>query len=366
MERKKILILIYNLNGGGAEKVLLKILEKIDLNKFEIELFLIKKEGVYVKYFEDNFKDKIKLITPYDKLSKNKFLAYIQKKIIRKQVKYCLKKPIKFRKFLSKKYDTVISFLEGMSTIYLSEIECNNKIAWIHTDLKQHRLIKVSEERKIYSNYNRIICVSNQAMNSFLELYPEYRSKVMMIYNPIDNEEIIRKSKEKIENFRDKKITFISVGRLVKEKGFDILLKAHKLLLEEGVINNVVILGEGSERENLEKYIKENSLEKSVKLLGFKENPYPYIRQADIIVIPSRYEGFSLVAAESLVLEKKIVSTNCSGPLEILEEGKYGLIVDKENEAELKEGMKKIIVCEKYEKKSFDLKEIINKIESIL
>lgn len=366
MERKKILILIYNLNGGGAEKVLLKILEKIDLNKLEIELFLIKKEGVYVKYFEDNFKDKIKLITPYDKLSKNKFLAYIQKKIIRKQVKYCLKKPIKFREFLSEKYDTVISFLEGMSTIYLSEIECNNKIAWIHADLGYHRLMEKEKEKEIYLKYKKIICVSNQVKDSFEKLYPECKEKVEVIYNPIDSEEINEKSKEKIEIFRDKNFTFISVGRLVKQKGFDILLKAHKLLLEEGIINNVVILGEGSERENLEKYIKENSLENTVKLLGFKDNPYPYIKQADAYVLSSRYEGYPLVLCEALVLNKKIVASNCTGIQEILENNKYGLIVEKENEVELKEGMKKIIAGEKNEKKSFDLKEIINKIESIL
>lgn len=366
MERKKILILIYNLNGGGAEKVLLKILEKINLNKFEIELFLIKKEGIYVKFFEENFRDKINLITPYDKLSKNRFLAYIQKKIIRKQIKYCLKKPIYFRKFLNKKYDTIISFLEGMSTIYLSEIECDNKIAWIHTDLKYHRLMNIEKERNIYFKYKKIICVSNQVKSSFINLYPEYEEKVEVIYNPIDSEEIKRKSEESIEIFRDKTFTFISVGRLVEQKGFDILLKAHKLLLEEGILHNVVILGEGSERKKLEKYIKENCLENTVKLLGFKKNPYPYIKQADAYVLSSKYEGYPLVLCEALVLNKKVVAGNCTGIQEILANNRYGLIVEKGNEVELKNGMKKIISSEKYEQKSFDLKEIMDKIENIL
>ena len=367
MKKKKVLFLIYNLNGGGAEKVLLKILEKIDLEKFEVDLFLIKKEGVYIKYFEENLKNKINLITPYDNVSKNKLFSYFQRKIIHKEVKKCLKEPKKFRKFIEKKYDTIVSFLEGMSTIYLSEIECNNKIAWVHTNIEKHRLMSLEKEKELYSKYTKIICVSEQAKKAFLNLYTEFENRVDVIYNPVDSEEIMKKSEEKIESFRDETFTFVSVGRLVKEKGFDILLKAHKLLLEEGVLNNIVILGEGSEREKLEKYIEENNLENSVKLLGFKENPYPYIKKSDAVVLSSRYEGFSLVVVESLVLNKKVISTNCVGPTEILENGKYGLIVEKENVISLKEGMKKVIekAGKEYEKKYFDIEEIINKIEKI-
>lgn len=217
MNKKRILFLIYNLNGGGAEKVLLKVLEKINLNKFKVDLFLIKKEGVYVEYFEKNYKEKISLITPYDNLSSNIILQYFQKKIIHKQVRRSLKRPINFRKFIKNKYDTMISFLEGMSTIYLSEIECENKISWIHADLQQHRLMSFEKERAIYSKYNKIICVSNQVKESFLKLYPENKEKLEVIYNPIDTEEIIKKSQEEIEEFRNKIFTFISVGRLVKQ-----------------------------------------------------------------------------------------------------------------------------------------------------
>ncbi|MGO5425733.1 glycosyltransferase [Fusobacterium mortiferum] len=365
MNKKRILFLIYNLNGGGAEKVLLKVLEKINLNKFKVDLFLIKKEGVYVEYFEKNYKEKISLITPYDNLSSNIILQYFQKKIIHKQVRRSLKRPINFRKFIKNKYDTMISFLEGMSTIYLSEIDCENKIAWIHADLQQHRLMTFEKERAIYSKYNKIICVSNQVKESFLKLYPENKEKLEVIYNPIDSEEIIKKSQEEIEEFRNKIFTFISVGRLVKEKGFDILLKAHKLLLEEGVLHNIIILGEGSERESLENYIRENKLENSIKLLGFKSNPYPYIKNADAYILSSRYEGYPLVLCEALVLNKKIISTDCTGAVEVLENGKYGLIVKREDEFSLKEGMKKIILSKEYEKKNFDIKKIIDKIEKI-
>ncbi|WP_427042352.1 glycosyltransferase [Fusobacterium sp. SB021] len=373
---KKILFLIYNLDGGGAEKVLLKILEKIDKNKFKIDLFLIKKEGVYLKEFETKFKD-ITIRTPYDNLSKNKLLNRIQYKLKHKKVRKSLKNPEIFKEFIKEKYDTQIAFLEGMSSIYLSKTECRNKIAWVHVDLEKHRTMTIDKEREIYKNYNKIICVSNQAKNSFDKIYPEYSNKSTIIYNPIDKEEIINKSSEEVEKFRDKNIvTFIAIGRLNEQKGFDILLKAHKLLKDENLENNIVILGEGTERKNLEKYILENDLEKSVKLLGFKKNPYPYLKQSDIYILSSRYEGYSLTVAEALVLNKAIISTRCIGPMELLENGKYGLMCNSEDIYQLKECMKKFILNKKlreeYEEKTkikskeMQMKSIIEKIENMI
>ena len=373
---KKILFLIYNLDGGGAEKVLLKILEKIDKNKFKIDLFLIKKEGVYLKEFETKFKD-ITIRTPYDNLSKNKLLNWIQYKLKYKKVRKSLKNPEIFKEFIKEKYDTQIAFLEGMSSIYLSKTECKNKIAWVHVDLEKHRTMPIDKEREIYKNYNKIICVSNQAKNSFDKIYPEYSNKSTVIYNPIDKDEIIKKSNEEVEKFRDKNIvTFIAIGRLNEEKGFDILLKAHKLLKDENLENNIVILGEGTERKNLEKYILENDLEKSVKLLGFKKNPYPYLKQSDIYILSSRYEGYSLTVAEALVLNKAIISTRCIGPMELLENGKYGLMCNSEDIYQLKECMKKFILNKKLREESeektkikskeMQMKSIIEKIENMI
>lgn len=373
---KKILFLIYNLDGGGAEKVLLKILEKIDKNKFKIDLFLIKKEGIYLKEFETKFKD-ITIRTPYDNLSKNKLLNRIQYKLKYKKVRKSLKNPEIFKEFIKEKYDTQIAFLEGMSSIYLSKTECENKIAWVHVDLEKHRTMTIDKEREIYKNYNKIICVSNQAKNSFDKIYPEYSNKSTVIYNPIDKDEIIKKSNEEVEKFRDKNIvTFIAIGRLNEQKGFDILLKAHKLLKDENLENNIVILGEGTERKNLEKYILENDLEKSVKLLGFKKNPYPYLKQSDIYILSSRYEGYSLTVAEALVLNKAIISTRCIGPMELLENGKYGLMCNSEDIYQLKECMKKFILNKKlreeYEEKTkikskeMQMKSIIEKIENMI
>ena len=252
-------------------------------------------------------------------------ISWIQYKIIHKKVKRSLKNPELFKKFIKDKYDTEIAFLEGMSSIYLSKTECKNKIAWVHIDLEKHRLMTKEKEREMYKNYNKIVCVSNQSKSAFEKLYPEFSNRTVVVYNPIDREEIIEKSYEKIEKFKDgNKVTFIAIGRLHEQKGFDILLKAHKLLQDEKIESSLVILGEGDEEENLKKYILENDLEKSVKLLGFKENPYPYLKQSDIFISSSRYEGYPLVLCEAICLGKPIIATRCTGAKEILENGKYG------------------------------------------
>lgn len=374
---KKILFLIYNLDGGGAEKVLMKILEKINEDNFKIDLFLVKKEGFYLKFFQEKLSKKIKLITPYDNLSKNKLISWIQYKIIHKKVKRSLKNPELFKKFIKDKYDTEIAFLEGMSSIYLSKTECKNKIAWVHIDLEKHRLMTKEKEREMYKNYNKIVCVSNQSKSAFEKLYPEFSNRTQVVYNPIDREEIIEKSYEKIEKFKDgNKVTFIAIGRLHEQKGFDILLKAYKLLKDEKLESNLVILGEGDEKEKLKKYIIENDLEKYIKLLGFKENPYPYLKQSDIFVSSSRYEGYPLVLCEAICLNKPIIATECTGTKEILEEGKYGLTCEIDNAYELKECMKKFILDkelrkeygEKSKKKSeeIEIKSIMREIEKII
>lgn len=137
----------------------------------------------------------------------------------------------------------------------------------------------------------------------------------------------------------------MSVGRLSEEKRFDRLICAHKRLLDSGVKNELHILGEGGERAPLEQLIGELSLENSVKLLGYRDNPYPYIKAADICVCSSDYEGLSTFITESLILGKAIVTTACGGMDELLGNNEYGIITDF-NETALAEGIIKLLTDE--------------------
>ncbi|MGL4999420.1 MAG: glycosyltransferase, partial [Cetobacterium sp.] len=250
------------------------------------------------------------------------------------------------------------------------------KIAWVHTDLEKHRSMPIEKEREVYRKFDKIVCVSNASKQSVLNLYPEYKDKVEVIYNPIDKEEIIIKSKEQVEDIRNNKITLVTAGRLTKVKGYDILLEAHSQLLKEGLDYNLVILGEGELKAEFECFIQKKSIGKNTKLLGFKSNPYPYIKQGDIFVMSSRYEGYPLVLCEALTLGKPIIATDCTGATEILDDGKYGILAPIEDISALKNAMREMIqkeeLREKYsqlavERSSiFNIEDVMKQIEELL
>lgn len=372
---KKLLIVMNNLDGGGAEKLLIKLLEKLNKNKYDITLFLLNNEGIYLKELKKIRKIKFSYLT--NEINKEEKF-YKLKKIIHKLKKlyFCLFPNDIFRKKLGEnRYDIGIAYLEGVTTLFLSNLKtCKKKIAWVHTDLKKHRILNKYLEKRAYKKIDNIVCVSNDSKFSMKKLYPELNEKIEVIYNPVDKEEIIyNANKEKINIFNKEKINLISIGRLIKAKGYDILLQAHNSLVKEGLDYNLYILGEGKERKKMEKYIEEHNLEENTFILGFKKNPYPYLKEADIFISSSRYEGYSLVVAEALCLGKPIIATKSTGPCELLENGKYGILSEIENVLDLKKKMKELVVNEKIRKeysilsnersKIFDIDKKIKEIE---
>lgn len=375
---KEILIVIDNLQGGGAEKVLYEILKNLDKKNFKIHLLLIENKGVYIEKIKQIGVDIDYIFNERRDFFKNiiyrKFKSFILKNF---KIFYCI-----FPRFIKsinkKKYDVEIAFLEGYSTLLVSRRKTvAKKIAWIHTDLKQHRILNKLIEINSYLKINKIVCVSKEAKVSLEDLYPVLKNKIEIIYNFVDKQEIIYKANIEKRRLYKKEINIIAIGRLTKVKGFDILLEAHNRILKSGIKNyDLYILGEGHEREKYEKYIKQECIADNTFLLGFKENPYPYLKQASIFILPSRYEGYSLVVAEALCLGKPIIATSCVGPKELLKNGEYGILVEVENISELSEQMKKLIfskeVRENYSKLSeersqiFESKKIIKKIEDLL
>lgn len=373
---KRILFVIDNLTGGGAEKVLYDILRNIDLSKYKIELFLLENKGIYKEKVQKLGINIDYLFKERKDLFSNILYRKFKSMIIRILRYFYCRYPFLIRKLKNKNYDVEIAFLEGYSTVLIANRKNNSKkIAWVHIDLEKHRILNKNIERISYQKVDKIICVSEDSKKSVLNLYPENKDKIRVVYNPIDKDNILEKSKEKIEIKKDK-LNVITVGRLNYQKGYDILLQTHKKLIKEGLNYNLIILGEGPERKNLEKYIKDNNLEKNIQLLGFKENPYSYLKEADIFVSSSRYEGYPLVLCEAVCLGKPIIATNCTGPKEILENSRYGLMAEVENVDDLAEKMKKLILNEELRKKYsdlskeraeiFDIKKTMQEIEDLL
>lgn len=375
---KNILILTNSLNGGGAEKVLRDLLRYIDKSKYNVDIALINKEGIYLEEIE-NKHDVKEIVKNYSDIDGNLFIRMY--KLLRRKLKlYLISSNNKIiDKIIPDKYDIEIAFLEGFSTKIISKRKnLAKKIAWVHIDLKKHRTLTRKCEFKAYNKMDKIICVSNDSANSFKDLYPDFSHKVEVIYNPIDVNKVKELSKVSENEILKKNglVNFITIGRLSYQKGYDILLKVHKELIQEGIDHNIYILGEGKEREYLEKYIKSETLDNTVKLLGFKKNPYPYIVSADVFVCSSRYEGFSLALAECLLLGKPIISTECAGPKELLNNGEYGVLVKAENIEGLKNAMKEMILDKKmrefYTNKSlerskiFNINKTINEVENLI
>jgi glycosyltransferase involved in cell wall biosynthesis len=357
---KKLLFIITNLGGGGAEKVLINLLNNIDYNKYKVDMLLISRQGVYLDKVNKNVN--VKYIIPKDDNG-----GIIQDIYRRFRYRLYTDYPKLMAKMLiGNKYDVEIAFLEGAPTTFLSYSpnRSSKKVAWVHTDLTKHRTMSYEMEREIYKTIDNVICVSKQSRDKFIDMYPEYHNKANVIYNLIDKENIKKFAEEKIRfNFNENSI--VAIGRLTRLKRFDILIKAHKLLLNEGINNNLVILGEGELREELETLVKELDVEESVTMPGFIKNPYPFIKNGDLFVVSSDYEGFSLVVAEAMTLGKAIVSTDCTGPSELLGYGEIGVLVDRGNEFAMKDRLKELFLDKNlrhyYEQKAIERSEMLNK-----
>lgn len=344
----KILFFIENLSAGGAEKVLQNLVNNMDNEKFDITVQTVWKDNPE-GHLNENIK--YKYIYPYY----SKFNNY----------KYRLSALLKtiYPLHIKDHYDIEVAYLECGATkvISTSTNKKAKKVAWVHCDLSK-KISNINEFKKKstkwYKKFDKVVCVSRDVEKSFKSIYGnEFETEV--IYNVIDDYSIREKANENIRDFSfDKKNpTIVSVGRLSTQKRFDRLIEAHKALLDEGFLNNLLIIGEGDERESLEQIIKASGAEKSVTLLGFKSNPYPYIKNADLLACSSDYEGFSSFVAEGLILGKAIVTTKCNGMEELLGSSQYGIITEGSAKA-LSEGIKKLLsdnnLKEEYERNALE------------
>lgn len=369
--KRKILFLIESFAGGGVEKVFIDLINNMDISKYDITVMSIWDYGVRKK---DLRKDvKYKSIFPNIKGISKLFHNFVEKSDGK----------LLYKLGIREKYDIEIAFVEGRATkiIGASTNPNSKKIAWVHIDLAQgHWTSKVFREsteleKTYYKKFNDIVFVSNSAKEGFIKLFGEDFDNLKVKYNPIIADDVIEKSQEvvnDIEKPKDKKL-LVTSGRLVAQKGYDSLLEVCNRLNKDKLDYELWILGEGWAREKLEELIDKYKLN-NVKLLGFKENPYKYIKQGDLFICSSKNEGFSLVIAEAMILGLPVISTNCSGPNELLNFGEYGFMVEN-TEDDLYEGLKEILRDEeklKYyiEKSSerinfFNYKERISDIERL-
>lgn len=345
--KKKICFVLPSLGGGGAEKVAYNILKNINLNKFDVSLILIYKDkGDYLK-----------------ELDKNTECFFLEKTNFR----YSLFALIKTLKKINPEVVLIFSFeiailIGPFIKLLFKNIKFINRQLNIISKL-EYSFLKLSFLKLAYKNFDKIITQSKDMTEDLFENIDISKDKVVEINNPIDFDEIKKLSSEKKEiEFSSNSKNFLCVGRLSLQKGFDLIIKTMRLLKEENI--KLYILGEGNERKNLENLIKEYSLEENVFLLGRKENPYIYMKNADLFILSSRYEGFPNVLIEANACGCYAICNDSPGGInEIIKENINGNIVNFNNEELLvkiiieKSGEKynreeiKNSVLERYEKK---------------
>lgn len=338
---KKILFLINSLDGGGAERVLVELVNNLDHKKYEVVVQTIQPGGKFEKLLRPEVRRKF--IARTGSVLINKIISYF--------VQFILPPQIVYRIFVKDNYDVEIAFLEGFPVKVLAKSNQRNakKYTWVHIDLynyyKHQKIFKsVKKNAEAYEKFDKIFCVSSDVKSAFVKKFGIY-DNVYVQYNVVNDHDIKQMANEIPEDLHKRKIDeikLVSVGRLNTQKGFDRLIRSVADLIQNGYSLYLEIIGEGPLKGELQNLIEELKLTSRIKLLGFRQNPYPYMKDSDLFVCSSLAEGFSTVATEATILGIPIVSTRVAGMRDLLGDSEYGLIVEN-NESSLKNGIKRLL-----------------------
>ena len=355
---KKILIFSHAMELGGAERALLGLLENIDYRSYEVDLFLMRHSGELLKYIPKEVKllpeipQYASLAVPIKEvISKRqykvvlgrvlgKILAKIRVKRLRlpEDNDVALEYSHKYTKWAmpqisQKKYDLAISFLTPHYFV-AEKVWSKKKIAWIHTDYSKVS-VDVQSQFNMWNQYDNIISISDSVTESFLKKFPNLKDKIQVIENMMAVKCIERQKNEftvKEEMPDDGCIKILSIGRFCTAKNFDNVPDICSRIIKLGCNIKWYLIGFGGDEELIRKKIVEAHMEKYVIILGKKSNPYPYIKECDLYIQPSRYEGNSVSVHEAQFLKKPVIITNYSTAGSQLNDKKDGFIVPLDNQ----------------------------------
>lgn len=331
---KKILFVLPSLVVGGLEKLQVTIANALVKKGYDVTVLVLENR----LDLKDELDGRVHLVyKPYKPHKIMKKFPYIRSKLYDDGMWETRASAKTLYKYYvgDEKYDVEIGFFRGLSVKIVSGSTNKNsrKIAWVHSDfkrLKYWNCFASSDKAKMaYAKYNKIVCVSNQARKSFCEVVG-LNDKTTVIYNMLPVDKILKLSKEP-PDIKKHTFTILSVGHFINVKGYDRLLNVAKKLKDDGFAFELWLVGFGEDEDILKRYAQDNALD-NVKFLGFQKNPYKYMARADLYVCSSRFEGYNLTVAEALLLEMPVLSTDCAGPRDILDDGKYGMLVDNSEE----------------------------------
>lgn len=332
----KILFLIPTLGHGGAERVLVNLVNHMDKSVFDITVQTMFDTGIY----QSQLDKKVKYIGGLPFYFRGNTVLY---KLLSPHLLYKL--------YIKKDYDIIVSYLQGTSARVVSGCTRPDTklISWVHIQLdneqQAYQVFRSKKEaQECYECFDEIACVSETVKEAFIKWF-NVVCPINVYYNTVETEVIKNKAKEIVDDivFSKEQFNIVSVAKLTKIKGYDRLVRILKKLREDGLNVHVYIVGIGEEQEKLQKMIDDFGLHEHWTFVGFRENPYKYVDKADLYVCSSHREGFSTAVTESIIVGTPVVSTDCSGAKELLGyNNEYGIVVENTEEA-LYHGIKKMI-----------------------
>ena len=348
---KKVLFMCINMNIGGTEKALLTMLNEIDDSKYDITLLMLEEYGGFLNeipsFVKVKYVDEYKSIKPFvneppkiliKRLIKNKayliglstLLNYSISKITN-NISYYYKYILKNIKGIDEEYDLAVAYAGPMDFItyfVLNKIKAKKKVQWIHFDITKIGFNRKFAERN-YKKFDKIFVVSEEGKENLINLIPALNNKVEAFFNIISCNLIENMSKNE-KSFDDlfNGVRILTVGRLSKEKGQELTINVLARLKNEGYKVRWYCIGDGPEKDNYRNRIKGLDIENDYILLGSKLNPYPFMKDCDIYVQPSKHEGYCITLGEARCFDNPIVTTNFTGANEQIKNEITGLVCD--------------------------------------
>ena len=323
--KKKILFFMWSFSlGGGAEKILSTIVSNLDPEKYDIDI-------LEMEHFDKGYEFVPKHVRILKSFQDYRQARWLRALLWRMRIYF----PRLTRRLLVKDdYDVEVSFTIMNPPLLFSKRKEVKKISWIHGSIEE--FLKDSSKRESHRRQlnaaDIIVGISRKTSHSIKEVYPDYASKLQTVYNGYDFKTILEKAQEKID-IEIEPQSICTIGRIEENKGSDRVVEVIRLLHQEGKHYHLYFIGAGDMEEELKKQVKEYELEDYVHFLGYQKNPYQYLSQTKVLLSMSKQEGFPGVYVEALSLGLPFVSTDVGGAEELSQEGRFGQIIESNQEA---------------------------------
>lgn len=332
----RILFISANLGGGGAERALVNIINRLDRDRFQPRLALFQKQGVFLEELSPDVPVVEIQPTDYGPLHRN----WVRMRAIRRlcdQLQPALVMSVKWQvNFIVALTHAVVGL--GCPVVVNEQVSLSR-----HLERAWQRLVFWPFARRAYRRLARVVAISQGIaceLERRLALPPD---KFRVIHNPVDVAEVRRQAEQPVDAPFTTHPLLVAVGRLDPQKNLPLLFHAIRRIVQEQPVT-LYVLGEGSERPRLEALIQSLGLQSHIHLLGFRRNPYAYVKRADLFVLSSDYEGFANVIVEALAVGTPVVATDCPyGPREILADGQYGWLTPPGDEAALAQAILSVL-----------------------